>query len=251
MLFVLIDSTQIACTCTLLWLIQYSEVYRKYDAGNYEIVAKENSSVCLHEITCNFTEHQSKCSDKNVAHLMSTTDFKQSMGFFEQTNFFYSIKWLQFIVEICLQPFFCLLSILTNTLILISLSSQTGILKKNLSNCIYNHIKANSMFNIVFALIRLASLLNICVFPRSSYCSSIYKHAESQYFKIYLVYFFGNTVRLCGNMSYICFSASRYFVSTSKPSKVFDAFTKLNLKRFYSSVMLACLAFSLFRVFQF
>ena len=87
----------------------------------------------------------------------------------------------------------------------------------------YNPIKANSIFNILYDLIKLTSLLNICVFPRSSYCSSIYKQAESQYFKIYKV-FLGNTVRLCANISYICFSVSRYFVSTSKPSKFFDAF---------------------------
>ena len=111
----------------------------------------------------------------------------------------------------------------------------------------YYHLK----WNIVYSLIRIASLVNICIYPRYSFCSSVYKMSSSQYFKIYVVYFMGNTVRLCANVSYICFSVSRYFLSTSRPVHWFQKFQNLNLKLFYWLVLATSAAFCLFKVFQF
>ena len=244
---VIVSATKIACTCTIAWLIQYAEDFKKYDAKTYEYVYTLNNiseTVCPQDIKCNFTERLAKC-------FQNQTQYQRKLGFFEETNFFFNLKLLQYIVDIFLQPFLCVTSMLTNVLIILVIRNKTPEIKKNLTNTMYSHIQVNAGFNITYAFIRLLSLINICVFPRTSFCSDIYKSPSSQYFKIYVVYFLGNTVRLCANTSYVCFSVSRYFWSTSNPSRFFYYFQKCNLNIFYSVVLALSSSFSLFKVFQF
>ena len=115
----------------------------------------------------------------------------------------------------------------------------------------YKHIKVNSVFNFLFCFINAFSLINLCIFPKLSYCSSIYKNEISQYFKIYLLIFFGNSIKLCCNFSYIAFSVSRFYLASSSPSKYLKKFQDLNLRRFYCIVFLVSVLFSLFKIFQF
>ena len=241
-------STPIACTCTILWLVQYAEVYTNYDSVLADII---NNSIlmrsrtgCFQEMKCNFTERLEKCFPNQTRH-------HRKLGFFEKANLFLHLKLLQYIVEVFLQPFLCVLSMITNALIILTLRNKTPEKKKNLDNIMYSHIQVNAAFNMVFALIKLVSLINICIYSRTSFCSHIYKLTASQYFKIYVVFFLGNTVRFCSNCSYVCFSMSRYFLSTSNPSRFFKFFQKLNLKIFYSMVFLLSSSLSLFKIFRF
>ena len=115
----------------------------------------------------------------------------------------------------------------------------------------YKHMQANAVFNIIYSGIKLLSLMNICIFPRSSFCSRVYKLESSQYFKIYAIYFLGNAIRLCANFSYISFSISRYFLSTSNPSKFFQKFQNMNIRAYYARFVLLSMCLSAFRPFQF
>ena len=240
----------IACTCTILWLIQYGELYKKFDHYNYDnlrVYVKINVSMCRQKLNCNFTDRISKC------HTQETLKRQREnvLGLFEIPNFTLHFLFLQYVVEVYLQPIFCIICILANALIIKVLRNKNIHIKKNLSNIMYKHIQVNSAFNIMYALIKLCSLVNICITPRSSFCSDIYKLPSSQYFKIYVVYFLGNTVQLGANASYICFSVSRYSNITSNPSHLFKSFQKLNLQVFYSILLGICLSFSIFKVFQF
>ena len=241
----------VPCTCTILWLIQYVDVYKNVDSFiNAEVSSLKlvNETACIQELNCNFTQmFKYKCFDKTMI------GPRRELSFFEDNNFFFNFKILKYIVEIYLQPCFFFISILTNALVLIVLRNNTSIeIKKSLSNTMYSHIQVNSAFNIMYALIKIASLVNICILPRTSFCSQVFKQPVAQYFKIYVVYFWGNTALLAANTSYICFSISRYFLTTSiNPSRFFNTFKNLNLKRFYSLVFLACLCISSFKIFQF
>ena len=230
-----------------MWLVQFVEIYKKYDYqnyGNFYYLNNKNSSACFQENKCNFTDRLSKCFQNKHARA-------KKLGFFEETNFYFHFKLFQYIAEIQIQPIFCSISILTNFLVIIVIRNKTQEFKKHLVNIMYSHIQVNAFFNIIYAIIKLASLINICIYPRSSFYSNIYKLPSSQYFKIYIVYFLGNSVRLCANCSYVCFSVSRYYLSTSKPSRVFKYFHKLNLKCFYSIFWVLSLGFSSFKLFQF
>ena len=93
--------------------------------------------------------------------------------------------------------------------------------------------------------------MNICVLPKSSFCSSVYKTSGAQYFKIYILLFLGNSLRLCCNFSYTLFSISRFYKSTSTKSKLFPKFEKLNLKRFYFLMFVSCCLWSMFKLFEY
>jgi hypothetical protein len=63
--------------------------------------------------------------------------------------------------------------------------------------------------------------------------------------------FKGNSLRLCSNFSYIALSVSRFYLSTSKTSRILKRLEKFSLSKFYASLVLACVLLSLFKVFQF
>jgi hypothetical protein len=103
------------------------------------------------------------------------------------------------------------------------------------------------LFNILFCLIYLFSLTNICIFPKNSFCSSIWRTEFSQYFHIYVILFLGNSLRLCCNISYIFFSVSRFALSgTSNKNKLRKFIEKQKIKRFYLILFFVTLGFSVF-----
>ena len=239
-------SEPIKCTCTVMWLIQHSDIYMNLYAERYiGQFSNVNVYVCSQRIECNFTQQFAKCAKSQAFRRV------KKLGLIEETNLYFHLKLLQYLVEICIQPLLCVISILTNLLVILTLRNKTGEIKKNLANVMYDHIQVNALFNIVYAVIKLVSLINLCVYPRTSFCSDIYKLPASQYFKIYVVYFAGNTARLCCNTSYIFFSVSRYYLSTSNSSPFFNKFQKVNLRVFYTLVLGISLSFSVFKVFQF
>jgi hypothetical protein len=169
-----------------------------------------------------------KCHDKTQ--IGKKKKFKE---FFLITNLYYNYKWLLLIFEFYLRPILCFFSFLTNLLTIILIRNRNDVnLKKNFNNIMYKHILAYSGFNMIYSLITLFSLINICIFPGTSYCSNIYRSKSAQIFKIYIYYLLSNTFRLSSNISYISFSISRYFLSTSHPSKYFKKFQNLNYKIF-------------------
>ena len=251
LVYPIIDTLHLkACTCTLSWLVKYSEMYQKYDTEMFEYIHdfyRINDTLFCQDIfsKCNFSEKLDQCYKHNRIR-------QRELGFFEEAKLYLNIKLIQYIAEIFLQPFFCVISILTNCLVILTLHNKNAEIKKNLANIMYKHIQANTWFNIAYALIKLMSLINICIYPRTSFCSDIYTLPGSQYFKIYVVYFLGNIVRCGCNCSYLCFSVSRYLLSTSQSSSgVFKSFQKLKLKTFYSLVVILSACFSLFKVFQY
>ena len=240
------------CTCTLLWLIQYSRDFVTYEYRDFLNVYGE-SQRCIfdpdqfyqHMAACDFNKKLQNCHNKS-AHAT------KNVGILFETNLYYAYKWLQYLLEVVFQPMLCVLGILTNTLTILIIRNKSDLhLSKNFKNIMYKHIVANSALNIVFCAIRLLSLVNICIFPQTSYCSAVYRSSASQHLKIYAINFVGNAVRLCSNMSYIAYSISRYYLSTSNPSKIFKRFKNLNVKALYSLAFLACLALSSFKLFQY
>ena len=147
---------------------------------------------------------------------------------------------------------FCVLGIITNVITMrVIRNNASAEYTKMFANLMYKHIQMNAMFNIAYCVIKLCSLVNICIYPRTSYCSSVYRTVAAQYFKIYVVYFAGSAVKMCVNFSYVCFSISRFYLSTSSESHFFEIFRQFSLRRMYVLVFAACLSFSGFKVAQY
>jgi hypothetical protein len=152
-------------------------------------------------------------------------------------NIFFILEWLKLVIEVYAKTFLSILGLITNFLIILVIKNREfkKCFHKNVMN---KHLFFNSTFNLIFCLLNSVSLVNICVFAKSSFCSSFYKTLSAQYFKIFFSLYLGNSLRLCCNFSLIIFSLSRFYISTSKVSKFFQKFKKLNLKLFYLFIYL-------------
>ena len=124
---------------------------------------------------------------------------------------FYLLKWLQYVLLAILQPLLSLLGMFTNLLIILCICNRNT--KKDFRDPMYKHILVNAIFNIAYCFVMILKLINTCIFINASvYCSSIYMTNQAQYFKIIVVFFLGNVLKLCCNLSYICFGFSRFIL---------------------------------------
>ena len=250
---------EIECSCTLIWLTQnYNLILDHFNSdvkllNYYEIYIKNFSVIrCMKNYSllfdlCRFEEKFNNCIV--LSQIKSNQVFNMSIY-----DVFFLFEWLKLVIEVYVKPFLSCFGLITNILVLLVLrNSQVNKgTQKLLDNVMYRHIFYNSMFNFIFCLINCFSLLNICIFPRSSFCSSVYKTEWAQYFKIIFSQFLGNSIRLCSNFSFILFSISRFYISTSTTkSKTFLRFEKLNLKHFYLSMFVSCSLWSMFKLFEF
>ena len=109
----------------------------------------------------------------------------------------------------------------------------------------------NSIFNLIYCILTLLRLMNVCIFTTTIFCSSIYQYKSIQYFRIIFVYFIGNIAKLCCNISYISFSLSRFSLSSNTNNKLLLKLESTNLKRYYTIIILSCSLFRLFKCFQY
>ena len=135
------------------------------------------------------------------------------------------------ILGVYVRPTFSILGLLTNILSIIIIRNEKS--KKSLKNEMYRNIFFSSMFNFIFCLINSLSLINVCIFPPTSFCSSVYKTTQSHYFKIIVTSFLGNTIRICCNVYYILFSLSRFSIISSKKFKLLDKVEKIKPLKLY------------------
>ena len=82
--------------------------------------------------------------------------------------------------------------------------------KRDLNEDMYRFIELNSIFNIIYCSIIMLKLINTCVFDQAGiFCSSLYEANASQYFKLVVIHFLGNALKLSSNVSYLMFAFSR------------------------------------------
>ena len=229
------------CSCTLYWLIQN---YKYYTFSGFKFLRKEvfmasesedyffNLTVnrCIRRPMLNNNGTIHSCNFSRLFENCNHTTFKTSS--FNGIQNFIILKWFRNVTEVYIRTILCSFGLITNifTLKVIRIKKNS----KNFNNPMYKHIGFNALFNILFCLIYLFSLMNICIYPNNSFCSSIWRTEFSQYFHIYVILFFGNSLRLCCNISNVFFSISRFALSgTSNENKLRKFMEKQKIKRFY------------------
>ena len=236
------------CTCTLIWLVQYSDHYINNLTNDSSAIISANQ-ICFNlkfkEMfgTCNFTERFKNCYLKESI---------QKANILNNFNSFFLFKWFQYVIEVYFRPIMCFLGVITNILALKVIRNPKIEYAKHFKTKMYSHIQVNCLFNTVFCLLHIFSLINVCIFPKSSFCSYIYKLDFSQNFKIYVILYLGNVFRLCCNFSYIFFSISRTISTVSLQNTKLGKFNeKLNIKKLYLVLFVFNLCLSLFRIFEY
>ena len=242
-------SKRIECSCTILWLIKYFKYYYRSDTFNFKnnFYGEHSNDVnltmqhCLIEtsIECNFTEMFKLCV--NIS-----SHIGESKGVLYD---YFILEWIKYIINVYFQTFFAIVGFFFNLMIVFVAKNIK--IKNDSCNSIYKHIKMNAIFNTLFCLVKSFSLINICIFPRTSFCSSIYKYESSQYFRIVVGLYLGNVLKICCNFSYIFFVLKRFSASSANQSKFFAFINHSNIKKSYFLILLLSLSFSSFKIFEY
>ena len=143
-------------TCTLKWLEMYSHLYepainvihdyeKNYVDDKYLLMNMKQSYVfCFNDTReCDFGRIFNICDKHEIS--PPTVKFSDN-----DTNFYYFLKWLQFILLVVLQPIFCFLAIITNLLSIVCICNKNK--KKDFADPMYSHIIINAFFNIAYCL---------------------------------------------------------------------------------------------------
>jgi hypothetical protein len=246
------------CSCTTYWLLQN---YKYYFSSEFEYLHQyvnllteyieyfENVTIssCVRNDDY-FNEKIRSCNFSRFFENCDLTTFK-TVSFSGIQEFILYLKFLQYILEVYIRTILCSIGLITNLLTLKVIRNKKHL--RNFKNSMYKHIGMNALFNFFFCFVYLFSLINTCIFPKSSFCSSIWRSQFSQYFHIYVSLFLGNTLRLCCNISYIFLFVSRFALScTSNENRLRKFIEKQNIKRFYIILFILALGFSVFFVFE-
>jgi hypothetical protein len=253
------NSVEEKCSCTLIWLVQK---YKYYFNANFTtrnlyvnlLPANKDyfDNVTLGECVRNEPYFNERFESCNFSRLWKNCDEFRTFKIVTLSgvnNFVLLLKWFQYVIEVYVRPILCSFGLITNVFTLKVILNK--MYSKNFNNSMYKHIRINAIFNILFCLTFLFSLMNICIFPKNSFCSSIWRTEFSQYFHIYVNLFLGNTLRLCCNISYILFSISRFVLSgTTVKNKLRKFIEQQHIKRFYIIVFLLGMGFSSFLLLE-
>jgi hypothetical protein len=249
-----IRNEDIECSCTIIWLIQNHKTYiaKRNMSQDYEIYFKNFSVIrCLSNFSTQFDLCEFESKFKNCLN----SSFTPANDELSVLQIFFVFEWLNLVIKVYMQTFLSLLGLLTNWLTIVTVKNKAH--KKILDNVMYEHIFFNSCFNLCFCFLHSFSLINICIFPKSSFCSSVYKTLVAQYFKYVFELFLGNSLRLCCNFSFILFSMSRFhalklskncFVSLANN---FNSFLSKKLKLLYPIMFTLCSTWSTFKLFEY
>jgi hypothetical protein len=242
-------------SCTLVWLQQYYKLYFSRDFtvfSRYINIDPEYKDLFVNETLGQYKISEEKFVSCNFSQRFEKCEFNSMLKTFPLNGIFslrFMLKWCQYVIEVYMRTFLCFFGLITNILTIKVIRNKKH--PKSFSNSMYKHIYFNALFNVGYCVIYLLSLINICIYQKTSFCSSIYRTEFAQYLYIYINLFLGNTFRLCCNISYLVFSVSRFALSgTSNKNRLRKFIEKQNVKRFYIIVFILLLGFSSFLVFE-
>jgi hypothetical protein len=278
LIYPVIDATKkINCSCTILFLIQFTPVFYKDQLDvsmNHDFENRYNYFVelgmfdiklyyCFQRFdyeklvkSCNFRERIKKCNKssfemdkKNSLNLKITNDL-------DIKNL---IKWFEYIFLIILNPIFAFMGLISNLMIIIVIKNFRYMKKEGFDSSdmksnenMFKHIKINSVFNCIYCSIMILKLINECLYLTSDvYCSKLALHPSSQSFKIIVQEFLGNLIKMCCNISYLGIAVSRYILILGKTKGIYQKFNEANFYLYSFIIFAISTIISLFKLFQY
>ena len=236
---IIIPGKKLVCTCTLYWLQSNLhefkselEVMSDYNQNYEENTLRRVFLFCdnyFNASECNFNQRLNMCR------LNVDLDTLRS---FNDDEIFYFIKFMEFVLIVVLGPLFCLIGIIHNGLTILVIKDKNK--KREFQEPMYKHMILNATFNILYCLIVALKLINTCIFYGPSvFCSNVYQEDWAQTFKIILIHFLGNAIKMCSNVSYLTFSLSRLLLITRQKNE------NLNISSKYKNVFISIYVFLL------
>jgi hypothetical protein len=275
LIYPVVDPTaKINCSCTVLYLIQFTPLYYKEELDVNTTHDFENNYYYFTELgtfdikmyycfqlvnyntllsACNFRERIKKCNKS------SFKANKNENSITNDLNVINVIKWFEYVLLIVLNPMFAFAGLVSNSIVIVVIRNFSHMKKEQLEQSslksnknMFTHIKVNSIFNCIYCMIVMLKLINECLYLTSDvYCSKLAIYPSSQSFKIIVQEFMGNIIKTCCNLSYIGIVFSRFILISKKTNGIYNKFSKASF--FYYSIMVLTfgVAMSLFKLFQY
>jgi hypothetical protein len=215
-----IDSPNVTeCTQTLAYLVKHYSLYSSFFSTQFTY-----SSLNIFKMCQNYTKPAMNVSECDFDRVLvgKVTEL-------DEYGVFLGIQFAQEITPSVCIPMVSLVGFVLNIQIIRILRKHR---RHDLQEQFYKYMSINSMFNCVYCLIYVCAPLNYCYDnPNGALCSSIYNSYFAQYFKIVVIYYVGESVKLCSNVSYVLMTINRYMLIGKDHSQWLIVISQMNLSR--------------------
>jgi len=249
-----------SCSCTELFLIQYSfkhgfmfNIYFEDTTKNYEMIQYYFDEINQKTFT--------KCvkDTEELKYLISKCDFKQRLKkckiksredqpfYFEMYDWEKVSKIITLIFSVYLNTFFSFIVIIFNILTLKILKSKSVLSEKN---SMYNFLFINTILCLIYVIIFSFKMIGICV-STDFYCSPLIETKFNIYYKTIFVFLIGETLKTAFNFSFISFSLSRYIKVTSSNINLLLKLDKLKKRNYFLISLIVSFLINLYNLFEY
>jgi hypothetical protein len=220
--YVLNSQNYTECTSTIRWLLSNYFSHDKSSVLNAYPTTKLIFSICANSSkrTFDFDTLLARCNlTRNADETAIYPEYFQIQFFFE---------FIEDLVIFVAIPCACLLGLVLNILIIRAVHKNK---EKELKDDFYSYMSLNAVFNCFYCVIFIFYPINACIDSlASSLCSSIRKSFTVQYYKILFIAYFGETFKMCANISYILMNINRYMLIGREHKPLFQKISKWNFK---------------------
>lgn len=162
----------------------------------------------------------------------------------EVTQFLQFVFWM-------LMPIVCLLGIVTNFLVLITVKHKSN--QKALKENQYSYMSLNACCNLLMLAFQAIRLTSECQVFNGVFCSSssVRKSLFVQFYRIIFVEYLTHVLNVMSNLSYIVYSISRLSLVGQDHGKFVTMMSKLRVTRFILVTFLFCFVMPASKIFTF
>ncbi len=255
-----------SCTCTELFLVQYSkelikniEYYNDQLIDNYYFLDQYYYNE-IHEdiyskcINSSFEKNLIKCDFKKRLQLCNITNLNNNnFNDLDQDSFLYMEDWrqtslyLDHYFSIYFNPVLAFVCILINIFMILILSGKN--IKKEM-RFIYMYLKIHSISNLIYIILVYFDLMGLCV-KRDLFCSSLYNSIYIQYINVYILKLFKGFLTTFSNITYTSFILTRYIKISDNKNNLLKKFSKISLKLYLSISILFSVMINIYNVFEY
>jgi hypothetical protein len=208
------------CTSTLKWLGRNFYNNASADSNNVYTSCSWPNSTGLNDTQideklqiCNFTNQTFK------ANWPIYPDFYEA----RLVNIF-----IVQLIPFVLIPLACLIGLFLNKMIIQTIQKNKN---KELKEDFYKYMSANAKFNCIYCLIFVFYPMTSCNWRPSYYfCSILFTSSFAQYYKIVVMAYFGEVLKMCANISYLMMTVNRYLLVGKDHAPWLVTIAKLELK---------------------
>jgi hypothetical protein len=249
-----------SCTCTEIYLIQYSNLFAINDylnslSGQYYLSQYYTEVLKDHQLThCINSSFYETLKNCNFNKRLILCNIKTKVNSDKEEAYFYINDWdtlskySELILSLYLNPIFSIISILFSVLIIIILSSKE--IPKEM-NRMYTYLRINSVLNIIFISIRLFKLIDTCL-SQDFICRTIHSKSERiQYFKIIFIHIIGNIFQSASNLTHITYTLSRFITVSNHKSFYLTFIHKISYIKYLVVILLFSFIINIHIFFEF